>query len=93
MSPTYERLEWRHDHLDEPHFIYSELDDQRYETRKIEIFKDGRTRKACIEDLKTDPMALADQSFPPLEEVNAHAEFHAEQISKAEFEELWKSSG
>jgi hypothetical protein len=32
MSPTYLRCEWIHDFADEPRFIYSELDDERYET-------------------------------------------------------------
>jgi hypothetical protein len=35
MNPTYERHEWIHDHEDEPPFIYSELGDEQYETRKI----------------------------------------------------------
>ena len=45
MSPTYERLVWIHDFEDEPHFIYSELDKERYETRKLEVVKDGRRVK------------------------------------------------
>jgi hypothetical protein len=93
VSPTYIRCEWFHDFEDEPCSIYSELGDERYETRKIEVFKDGTTTRASTEDLKSDPMALADQATPSLEEVNAYPEFHMEEISKAEFEDLWKPSG
>ena len=93
MSPTYERLEWIHDHHDEPRFIYSELDDERYETRRIEVFKNGKTARASTEDLERDPMALADQPLPPPEEVNSYEEFHAQEISAAEFEDVWKASG
>jgi hypothetical protein len=93
MSPTYLRCEWIHDFPDEPRFIYSELDDERYETRKVEVFKNGRTTRSSTEDLKRDPMALADQPIPTLEEVQAYKEFHVEEISAAEFEDLWKSSG
>ncbi len=60
MSPTYVRSEWIHDLEVEPRFIYSELDDERYETRRIDVFKNGRTTRASTEDLKRDPMALAD---------------------------------
>ncbi len=96
MSPTYKRGEWFHDFADEPCVFYAELDEERYELRKIEIFKNGKSTRASAEDLKRDPMALADQPWPSLEEINAtedSEEFHAEEISAAEFEELWKSSG
>ncbi len=93
MSSIYFRCEWFHDFKDEPCCIYDELDEERYETRKIEIFKDATTTRASTGDLKTDPMALGDQPVPSLEEVNAYPEFHMEEISAAEFEDLWKSSG
>ena len=93
MSPTYVCGEWSHDFADEPCCIYSELDDERYETRKIEVFKDGTTTRASTEVLKRDPMALADQPIPSVAEVNAYPEFHMEEISAAEFEDLWKSAG
>ena len=57
------------------------------------MFKDARTTRASTEDLKRDPMALADQPIPTLEEVGAYKEFHMEEINAAEFEDLWKSSG
>lgn len=34
-------VEWVHDFSDQPVKIYSEIDDERYETRKVELFKDG----------------------------------------------------
>jgi hypothetical protein len=93
VSPTYSRCEWFHDFEDESCCIYSELDDERYETRKIEVFKDGTTTRASTEDLWSDPMALADQPAPSLEKGSAYTEFHMEEIGAAEFEDLWKSSG
>jgi hypothetical protein len=92
MYPTYVCGEWFHDFAHEPCCIYSELDDERYETRKIEVFKDGTTTRASTEDLKSDSMALADQPIPSVEEVNAYPEFHMKEISAAEFEDLWKSA-
>jgi hypothetical protein len=93
MSPTYLRSEWIHDFADEPRFMYSELDDERYETRWVEVFNNGRTIRTRTEDLKRDPMALADQPISTLDEVQAYKEFDVEEISAATFEDLWKSSG
>ncbi len=95
MSPTYERLEWIHDHEDQPRFIYSELDDERYETRKIEVFEDGRIVKVSEDRPERGSTGLAVLPVPSVDEVNAirEEEFHAEEISSAEFEDLWESSG
>jgi hypothetical protein len=84
VSPTYERLAWIQDHKDESCFIYSELDDERYETRKIEVFENGRIVRASTEHLAVLPIPLPD-------EVNAYEEFRVAEISGAEFEELWNA--
>ncbi|WP_353885443.1 DUF6881 domain-containing protein [Acinetobacter bereziniae] len=34
----YLKVEWMHDFLDEPIFLYSELDKNRNELRKVEVF-------------------------------------------------------
>ena len=39
---TYVEVAWLHDFEDEPVMLYSKLDDQRRETRKVELFPDGR---------------------------------------------------
>jgi hypothetical protein len=95
MSPTYERLECIHNHEGEPRFIYSELDDERYETRKIDIFADGRMVKVGEDQPEQDSTGLAVLPIPGVEEVNAirAEEFRAEEIGSAEFEDLWRSSG
>ncbi len=95
MGPTYVGLEWIHDHGDEPRFIYSELDDERYETRKIAVFKDGRMVKVSEDHPECGSTVLAVLPIPSIEETNAITEEkgHAEKISVAEFADLWKSSG
>ena len=93
MSPAYVRGEWFHDFEDEPRFIYSELDDEGYELRKIEVFKDGSIGNASTDNPESGSTALADVAYPSIEEINAQKEFHMEEISAAEFEDLWKSSG
>ena len=95
MSPTYVRLEWMHDHEDEPRFIYSELDDERYKTRKVEVFEDGRMAKVSEDRPENGTTGLAVLPVPSIEETNAisEEEFSAEEISSAEFEDIWKSAG
>ena len=94
MNPTYELLEWIHDHEDEPCLIFSELDDERYETRKIEVFKDGRMVKVSEDNPARGSTGLAVLPVPSIEETNAITEekLHAQEISAAEFEDLWNSS-
>lgn len=98
MSFTYYFCDWFHDFEDEPCRIYSEVGDDLYETRKGDVFKDGRTTRVSAADLERDPKApLADQPYLPreeiLEEVNSYEEFHMEEISAAEFERVWRSAG
>jgi uncharacterized protein DUF6881 len=40
----YVRVGWKHQHPAEPVALYSELDDNRFEVRKIEVFRNGRFR-------------------------------------------------
>jgi hypothetical protein len=39
---TYIRVKWHHNLSEEPILLFSELDAQRFETRKVEVFRDGR---------------------------------------------------
>ena len=92
MGARYVRAEWIHGLEDEPRFIYSELDDERYETRKIEVFGDGRTVRVSRDKPESSSTSLADQPMPNLEEINANEEFCAQEIGAPEFEELWRGS-
>ncbi|MBV8276434.1 MAG: hypothetical protein JO170_14400 [Verrucomicrobia bacterium] len=38
----YVRVEWQHSSPEEPVVSYSELNDERFKTRKIEVFHDER---------------------------------------------------
>lgn len=85
-------LEWFHTFQDEPCLIYSEIDDQRYEVRKIEIYKNGTI--ARYDEQMTDSLfRLADVRFPEnLDEINQYQEFCAKYISQEEFEKIWNST-
>ena len=38
----YIKVLWKHELADEPVLLYSELDDDHWETRKVEVFRDGQ---------------------------------------------------
>ena len=93
MSAKYIGVEWIHEFTDEPRAIYLELDAERYEARKIEVFKDGSVTKVSRDKPESGSTLLSSHPTPSLEEINASEEFHAQEISATEFEELWNSSG
>jgi hypothetical protein len=87
----YVKTSWHHAFDDEPVLIYSELDEDRYETRKVEVFRDGRS-EWCDENHQTDSIGLSEIPFPTADEVSALPEFDVEEISSTEFERVWADS-
>lgn len=88
----YILLKWFHNLDDEPYKIYSEIDDQRYEMRKIEMYKNG-TIYICDEKMINSQIELADVAFPEdLDEINQDGQFFARYISKEEFESIWNKT-
>jgi hypothetical protein len=88
---TYLRVRWIHDFEAEPVLIATELDDERYERRKVEIYRDGRHDFADGER-ETGTTFLGEGATPPVDEVNSQSEFIAETIDRNEFERLWRSA-
>jgi len=82
-------VRWRHNIATEPIRLVSELDDERYETRKLEFFSDGRVGYASS-DSSLYGTLLGDVPVPPLAEINSDPEFSGAIISAGEFETLWK---
>lgn len=87
----YVLLEWNHDEDDEPYLIYSELDEQRYEQRKIEFFRNGLSFAYGGERGRLD--ALASVPFPEdlgeIERRGEPGEFTARKIPPSLFYEVW----
>ncbi|MFC4455254.1 DUF6881 domain-containing protein [Deinococcus sonorensis] len=82
---TYEVYDWHHEFEDQFVRLYSELDADRWELRKVEVFRDGRRR--CVNSLwATGPTALADVQFSPLDEILSDPQFTGQAITQAEFE-------
>ena len=67
---TYIRVKWLHSNFEEPVLRYSELNDLRWETRKVEIFADGRFGFAGPNEASEDT-GLGLAPVPSLHEIAA----------------------
>lgn len=78
----YVRVKWLHEDPYEPIALYYEIKEDGWPIRVIEVYEDG-----SIESI--DP-GLIDAAIPPLKEINAMPDFKGKEISKDEFEIVWK---
>jgi hypothetical protein len=85
---TYLLVKWDHSSPDEPSVLYSEIDDQRMERRKIDIYPDGRWGFADDSE-EAGGSGLGEAPMPSIEQLNADPDYEATQIDKDEFERLW----
>jgi len=68
--------------------LVSELDAQRYETRKLEFFSNGVVGFASVSTSSGDTV-LGVVPGPPISEINADPQFSGTTISADQFEALW----
>jgi hypothetical protein len=86
---NYIRVEWHHDEKHYPVLLYSELDDERWEVRKVEVYRDGRVNYADRTS-STGVTGLGVEPMPSTEEIAADPQFVPSTIDSAEFEEQWR---
>jgi hypothetical protein len=86
---NYLRVRWKHSAPDYPTLLYSELDHSRYETRKIDIYPDGRWGYADGHE-EVGGTGLGEKATPSVAELNENPEFEAKEIEAEEFEKLWE---
>jgi hypothetical protein len=85
---TYMRVKWKHSLNSEPQLIYSELDDQRWELRKVEVYADGHAGYASSSESRGGS-GLSKEPLPSLEEIASDAQFEPVEVDQAEFERMW----
>ncbi|KNC66271.1 DUF6881 domain-containing protein [Pseudoalteromonas ardens] len=85
---NYIKVKWVHNFTDEPVWLYSELNDSREETRKVEIFPDGSYCYA-YDEKSSGTTLLSITPLPTLEEIAEDPQFLPEEIQIGEFEEAW----
>lgn len=85
---SYVKVQWLHEFAEEPVELFSELDGDRYEVRKVEVYRDGRLDWADA-SRQTNSIGLGEAPVPDLEEINVQEEFRAKSITAAEFAAVW----
>ncbi len=87
----YIKCKWKHDFSEEPTLLYMELDEERWELRKIELFDSGRVRFASKGDAMADRV-LSLGPVPDITFINSDPQFEAVEISEEEFEAEWANA-
>jgi hypothetical protein len=84
-------VQWHHTNPEDPIWLYSELDNQRREIRKVEVFADG-LHDWAEGARSTGAAQLSTQPAPPFEEIALQPEFTPREISREEFEAVWRKA-
>jgi hypothetical protein len=84
----YIRVRWKHTNPDEPVWLFSELDEQGRELRKMECFRNGFCDYATRTE-STGSTLLHTRPLPDLSVIARDAEFEPVEIPKDEFEQVW----
>ncbi|AVR97440.1 DUF6881 domain-containing protein [Pseudoduganella armeniaca] len=83
-------VKWKHLDKDEPVLLYSELDDELWERRKVEVYSDGKSDYADSQR-QAGNARLSEEPLPPMEQIALDPQFEPFEISKEEFEQIWDS--
>lgn len=84
----YLKVEWIHEVEEDPVLLYSEVDTDGYEVRKVEIFRDGRMTYADVND-STGDTRLGEGKLPSFGEIQEQGEFRPDVIGSADFDRVW----
>jgi hypothetical protein len=84
----YIDVTWHHDDPAYPVRLVSELDENRWEHRKLEFYRDGRVGKASKAGATLDT-ALGTEPIPSIEDINSDRQFSARPMECDAFEGLW----
>jgi len=86
----YIKVLWIHSSRDYPVLLYSELDDERWEVRKVEIFPDSSIGFAGLGSSQGDTR-LGEVPVPQVEEIALEKQVKPEKISAEQFELIWRN--
>ncbi len=84
----YLQVKWRHAKADLPVLLYSEIDSDRMERRKVEVYCDGR-KDFADETRQTGTTRLGIEPLPTLDEIAQQDEFLPQEVTRAQFQQVW----
>ncbi|MDE5778946.1 MAG: hypothetical protein K2I10_10655 [Lachnospiraceae bacterium] len=87
----YIKVRWKHNFPDEPILLFSELDDNRNEIRKVEVYRDDLMGYAWG-DISSNETFLSECELPELSVINEDIQFEGIEIRKEEFEIIWEKA-
>lgn len=87
----YLKALWHRAGKHDPTVLISELDDERYEVRKVEVFANGLLGFAG-EQASARSTRLGTEPVPADSEIRAEAQFSLEPIGREEFERIWSAA-
>lgn len=82
----YVKVFWQYIDNDTPVLMFVELNNERYSIREIDIFQDRHTETISEKGFET----ISKEPYPSNDEINNMDEFRIYNISKQEFEEVYK---
>ena len=86
---SYYRVEWRHEDDEYPVVLYSALDKDRWEVRKVDVWANGvgvTSDSVNAQDFQS--IFLGAVPTPSLDEINSDPQFVGTEITAAEFDRV-----
>ncbi|MDE2163963.1 MAG: hypothetical protein KGL29_14755 [Alphaproteobacteria bacterium] len=84
----YLHVKCLHKNPNEPAHLYSEIGDDSYERRKVELYADGR-KGFADETEEAGGTSLGIMPVPSLAEIAAQPGFEPKEIPQEEFQRIW----
>lgn len=84
----YQRVRWLQNSPEFPTLMYSEVDDDGWEVRKVDQYSNGH-RDLASAGIETGITILGEGRVPPLDDINEDPQFEGEAITSEEFEAVW----
>lgn len=88
---SYLLVRWIHDFQNEPTLLYSEVDSERMEIRKVEVFEGGSMSYAD-KYTKGEITLLGETPLPSIQEIAKDSQFKPSAITAEEFEMVWQKA-
>lgn len=87
----YLKVEWIHQNDLYSVVLYSELDDNRMEVRKIEVYREGKADTAD-HGTANGTTELSIEPLPSIKNISSDSQFLPIEMSRDEFEAIWIQS-